>query len=342
MFGKVLASLYFISLGLIALNSYFYPGFTNRYLLVDAELFALGFIVLAIWFRLKYNLVLPKIVRSLNNFIVLPLTGLTAIALTFLEASNYDNYVFMLTGLHYDRLSFIPFISAFILAINLPRSFYSRNLKLIVFLLPLILFVPALMISYWPMEYFREIVKEDRVIENTQVFVLLASAVFSLLSAKLLFSRKQLMLGAVYILITLGLFGLAGEEISWGQRLLGLEPPASVRELNVQDEMNFHNLEPIAKLVGEAYVLVGFVGAFSWLFFHLPQLKRFYPSMRLLFPPAYLFIYFFVLASYNLFTMSRDNNIRHWSEPVELLFYLAVFLFIFRNYIFLSSRHIKR
>lgn len=38
------------------------------------------------------------------------------------------------------------------------------------------------------------------------------------------------------------LFG-AGEEISWGQRIFGLETPESWREVNVQEETNLHNLE---------------------------------------------------------------------------------------------------
>lgn len=37
------------------------------------------------------------------------------------------------------------------------------------------------------------------------------------------------------------IFG-AGEEISWGQRLLGLEPPAWFAEHNRQSEINVHNL----------------------------------------------------------------------------------------------------
>jgi hypothetical protein len=48
----------------------------------------------------------------------------------------------------------------------------------------------------------------------------------------------------------LSLLGLAlvfffggGEEISWGQRILGLETPEGLRDANTQGELNFHNLE---------------------------------------------------------------------------------------------------
>ena len=45
----------------------------------------------------------------------------------------------------------------------------------------------------------------------------------------------------------IGLFVLlfvgAGEEISWGQRLIGIETPDELKKVNVQGEINLHNLE---------------------------------------------------------------------------------------------------
>lgn len=47
-----------------------------------------------------------------------------------------------------------------------------------------------------------------------------------------------------YLILLLGLFFLfcAGEEISWGQRILGLETPEYMIRENAQKEFNFHNL----------------------------------------------------------------------------------------------------
>jgi hypothetical protein len=49
---------------------------------------------------------------------------------------------------------------------------------------------------------------------------------------------KQLVFLALALLF---LFG-AGEEISWGQRILGFQTPESLAEVNTQDEFNAHNL----------------------------------------------------------------------------------------------------
>ena len=55
-------------------------------------------------------------------------------------------------------------------------------------------------------------------------------------------NRVSLIKQAVYLgLAALFFFG-AGEEISWGQRILGFQTPAAVSQVNQQDEFNLHNL----------------------------------------------------------------------------------------------------
>ncbi len=45
-----------------------------------------------------------------------------------------------------------------------------------------------------------------------------------------------------FALFALGCFVLAGEEISWGQHLIGFKPPDFIAEANYQGEFNVHNL----------------------------------------------------------------------------------------------------
>ena len=71
-------------------------------------------------------------------------------------------------------------------------------------------------------------------------------------------------------------FFVAGEEISWGQRLLGFRPPAYFLETNFQQELNFHNVveTSLRKLVLKA-VIIGYGIV-------LPLLALFRPLRRLL------------------------------------------------------------
>lgn len=80
--------------------------------------------------------------------------------------------------------------------------------------------------------------QEDRVIEWMSVVVFAAAGIALLVRAV----RKHRPFDA---LVALFLLFVAGEEMSWGQRLLGLTPPSYFLEHNTQQEMNVHNFANI-------------------------------------------------------------------------------------------------
>jgi hypothetical protein len=86
-----------------------------------------------------------------------------------------------------------------------------------------------------------------------------------LIAAKIFKDQNKEVLFVLYLLLSVTLLFIAGEEISWGQRILNIETPGYLVELNRQKEMNIHNLEPIQALLFEFYVLIGFYGSFAWL-----------------------------------------------------------------------------
>lgn len=77
---------------------------------------------------------------------------------------------------------------------------------------------------------------EDRVFEWLTCLFFATSSVFFFLT--LIKTRNLFYL----IFAIVFLFG-AGEEISWGQRVLGFETPETVNKINVQKEFNLHNIE---------------------------------------------------------------------------------------------------
>jgi hypothetical protein len=92
-----------------------------------------------------------------------------------------------------------------------------------------------------------QLVKEDSVLETIGVLSLFAAAAMFIVAYvrsgraphRAYHTRLRRL---VYIaLVVLLLFG-AGEEISWGQRLFHIETPEALGEVNVQDELNVHNL----------------------------------------------------------------------------------------------------
>ncbi len=64
-----------------------------------------------------------------------------------------------------------------------------------------------------------------------------------------------------FMLVTLACVYMAGEEISWGQHLLGWETPASLQGVNDQNETNLHNIsswfDQKPRILLEIWVLIG-------------------------------------------------------------------------------------
>ena len=88
--------------------------------------------------------------------------------------------------------------------------------------------------------FYKNLTKEDGVIENATVFVYFYSFIFSLLIAKEFKSKKILF--TLFLILGIGFFFIALEEISWGQRIFDFESPDWFPE-NIQDETTIHNLE---------------------------------------------------------------------------------------------------
>jgi hypothetical protein len=88
---------------------------------------------------------------------------------------------------------------------------------------------------------FEFLVEEDSLLEWLQVAGFFGGSVFGLALA--LHARRQGNTAAAvaYAIFAAACLFVAGEEISWGQRLLGLGTPERLAELNNQDEVTLHN-----------------------------------------------------------------------------------------------------
>jgi len=81
---------------------------------------------------------------------------------------------------------------------------------------------------------------EDALVEWSQAIGFLISAIGFAWLAICGYRSRVLCAGMSVVL-----FLVTGEEISWGQRLFGYKSPSAVTRFNVQGETNLHNLSPI-------------------------------------------------------------------------------------------------
>ena len=96
-------------------------------------------------------------------------------------------------------------------------------------------------------DLYLQVAQEDEIVEW--------ATFWSLVVAGAVFLRRRWF----GVALALFCFVVAMEEISWGQRLLGLRPPQYFLGHNYQQELNAHNLLPtIARKLAMSAVLAGY------------------------------------------------------------------------------------
>jgi hypothetical protein len=186
-------------------------------------------------------------------------------------------------------------------------------------------------------DLFRWLIDEDSVIENFQfLLIFLASLVYGSSGMHLLRSGRR-GLGVLSALCALATFFVAGEEISWGQRIFGIATPARLEAINWQREISAHNIYGFNGPFTYALMLVGLYGTI------MPLALRAFSTTRqrstlsyFLIPPLCLVPGFFMPFGYRLCRMvlrpelhypHRAFAITEFSEVTELCLYFAVLVF---------------
>jgi hypothetical protein len=173
-------------------------------------------------------------------------------------------------------------------------------LKIIIFLLPIAFVITAVLLKLGSWKwYFRLMLKEDGPIEDATSIAYFVAFFVSLRISFTYKKRNDYLFCFMYLFLSIGLFFIAMEEISWGQRILNFKTPELMIEYNEQKEFTLHNVKgfPIHKL----YIIVGLYGAFAR--FIIPRkIKISYASIVDKFVPGYyLFFYFFIVAALYLY-----------------------------------------
>jgi len=92
-------------------------------------------------------------------------------------------------------------------------------------------------------ESFLHVVREDGWVEYlTTLFLFVGSIIFAVKGVRAIRLKNKKQIFFYVTMFLMFLFG-TGEEISWGQRLFGVESSEYFLEKNYQGEINLHNLE---------------------------------------------------------------------------------------------------
>ncbi|MFJ6375349.1 hypothetical protein ACIQH9_06435 [Pseudarthrobacter oxydans] len=205
---------------------------------------------------------------------------------------------------------------------------------LLVALLPFILAVVAAATVPFK-ELYLWLVDEDSLIEWLQVLCLLGACIFLPLITLRLLRAGRLGIALLYGVVTLGVWFLTGEEISWGQRIFGWDTPEDLDAVNRQGETNLHNLRGVQELVPSAMLLASLYGACAPLVWAAVGSRRDVAPKHLLVPPLFLVPAFLLAAGYRLFRLliwpEPTFVISEYGEVMELCLYLGLAVFCWLN-----------
>lgn len=178
-------------------------------------------------------------------------------------------------------------------------------------------------------DLFLAVVREDGPVEWLQFAAFLATSVLLAVACRRLAIRGEIAAAVLIGVGALGMFGIAGEEISWGQRLLGLETPEALAQANHQGELNLHNVTtfPMQRVGNYLQLVLGGAGLIlPWL----TRVQRPWVTnrlLRLLSPPLFVSTGFGLLFAYRLVRFAWDNQTRtvvKFGEWPELTFALGL------------------
>jgi len=197
---------------------------------------------------------------------------------------------------------------------------------------------------------FLKVGSEDNLIEWGQVVFFGASGVIAFILA-LKFRKISKVMFVIFLVLSLGLIFIAGEEISWGQRIFRIEgseifdgdTEVPFLKNNVQSETNLHNFDVIHSRIGYVYLTIGAYGCFGWflacifdkIFKVKKTVRRYVPFFVI---PPYLFLYFFALATNLIPRVTVRGVLPQVYEMGEFLFSLGVFIFILLSYIYFKRK----
>jgi hypothetical protein len=195
---------------------------------------------------------------------------------------------------------------------------------------PLALMAAMMAIAVVDADLFHALIVEDGPIEWAQFFaILIASGVFALAAIGTRTSGRH-GLTAIYVVVAIGAFLAAGEEISWGQRLLGFTTPEALDTINHAGETNIHNISAIQRLFNLGELLAGLYGLAVPLLWLVPRIRARVGRWMdpLLIPPVCLAAAFLLPFLYRLGRLivlpTAGERIVELGEVPELTFYLGV------------------
>lgn len=184
---------------------------------------------------------------------------------------------------------------------------------------------------------FTFITMEDGPLEYPQFLCYFTAAVFAAGVAYKRLRAGHPWQALMFLAFGLGSFVIAGEEISWGQRIFGWQTPEDLAAINHQGETTVHNIRWVQELLGVLLTVASGV-AIALPFASKKYIfeKRWDQGNFLMAPPFFLATCFFAMFAYKIVRFvafpASEFTVTKYGEWPELCFAAGLALFAYLNY----------
>lgn len=325
MISKIFPAFFFTSIAIIFIETLSYSGFFYKNTGFDLKTLILFFSVIILLIpllKIKQNENLVKI-----NNILFPLFLSASIIFTMLEKVNYPNFIYSTFHINFESLTLLTFLSGSLLISTTGYKLYKKQKEISIFLLGIFLLILGFLIRNWPDGTFFQLIREDMIFEQLQFIFYLAAGILSgILMLKSFSQKKPKIVILFYLLFFSFLIFIAGEEISWGQRILDITTPENLAAINTQEETTLHNINVLNPFQYLMYMALSLILSFSWI------LKNKFPkNIQEIFPSKYLVPFFLPIFIFYLHINFLNGSYWEWQEFTELLLSIGLLLFFLNN-----------
>ncbi|MBW7955525.1 hypothetical protein H3C66_02225 [Patescibacteria group bacterium] len=329
-----------VCLALFAVATESYRSPTTFFDLTGFSSEAMVFLAVGLFFycRAQFSPVLPRKMSRLLKKIILPVVLFITVSFSIIAALLEPNQLYSYTLINYQKVGVLAFGLSYIVLLDQSSERLTNHRQRIILWSAPLLFVFFLLMSLWPFDYLKEVVKEDNAVEWLQCIALIVSSIYAFLVGWTYRKKKQWILALLYFFVVFILIVIAADEISWGQRLLQVEAPATFKDGNLQGETNLHNFSLLHHLVGIGYICIsGYALSSQFIIDYLTKkttTKKAIVILSVLRVPWWLGGYFILPLIYNLiglFFVAHPYST--WAEVTELFLYTGLFLIFFEKYL---------
>ena len=184
-------------------------------------------------------------------------------------------------------------------------------------------------------EAYKWFTEEDGFCEDGQVVFWFLTLCMSVAMARRLWLDGERFIAGLPVGRCFCVFFLMGEEISWGQHIIGWQTPSDYAALNKLAGTNVHNIYDVGRTFKWVYLMVAAYGAVTPLAIWRSAFLRKYRSRLSLVIPHYTLVPYFLLPMVwkvyaNLVDPPKSLYfvVEKYSEVMELVLAMAFFLFM--------------